>query len=146
MWERRFAYSRRLEPQCLYRFYDDNEALLYVGITNSLPNRLGQHNESKRWWCDVSVVTVEHYDSREEVLEAEKRAIEFEEPRYNIQHAGRRARYRVRRRVPKIRARHKVIPARYKRRMVRFTVKTSFAAIAIYILQWYARIHFGIDF
>lgn len=74
------------QPHALYRFYGAGGTLLYIGITNSLPRRLTQHNERKAWWLGVSDVKVEHYPSREAVLEAEKRAIIAEKPLYNDKH------------------------------------------------------------
>lgn len=81
------------DPQthALYRFYGAGGTLLYIGITNHLPRRLGQHHDEKAWWHGVSEVKVEHYPSREAVLEAERRAIIAEKPLYNDKHnqAGR---------------------------------------------------------
>lgn len=70
----------------LYRFYDSNGRLLYVGITVRLPLRLRQHNDTKPWWTDVSDVTVEHFASRPEAARAEQEAIRLELPLFNIQH------------------------------------------------------------
>lgn len=77
-----------IEPQtfALYRFYGSGGTLLYIGVTGSLPRRLGQHNEDKNWWAGVARVEVEHYPSRTAVLEAEKRAIVAEKPLYNGTH------------------------------------------------------------
>jgi predicted GIY-YIG superfamily endonuclease len=77
-----------LEPQthALYRFYGAGGTLLYIGITNSLPRRLRQHNDEKAWWLGVTEVKVEHYPHREAVLEAERRAIKAEKPLYNDKH------------------------------------------------------------
>jgi hypothetical protein len=52
----------------LYRFYDDGDELLYVGITA---------NPSRRF-------EIEHFADRETVLTAERTAIETEAPRHNI--------------------------------------------------------------
>jgi predicted GIY-YIG superfamily endonuclease len=70
----------------LYRFYDDNEVLLYAGITNSLSHRLAQHEASKHWWRAVTSVTVEHYDTRAEAEAEEQKAIREELPVWNIAH------------------------------------------------------------
>lgn len=79
------------EPHALYRFFGAGGTLLYIGITNEIPRRLKQHSGDKPWWLGVSSITVEHYPSREAVLEAERRAIITEKPLYNDQHnrAGR---------------------------------------------------------
>ncbi|MCP3017276.1 GIY-YIG nuclease family protein [Nocardiopsis dassonvillei] len=69
----------------LYRFYNDGGQLLYVGITNDPPRRMGQH-EAKTWWPQVRGMTVDWYPDRASVLAAEKRAINVENPLHNIQH------------------------------------------------------------
>lgn len=76
------------EPQthALYRFFGAGGTLLYIGITNSIPRRLGQHNDDKAWWHGVSRVEIEHYPNRRAVLEAERRAIIAEKPLYNDKH------------------------------------------------------------
>lgn len=68
----------------LYRFYADDGALLYVGVTNNPTRRFSKHEDDKPWWHEVRGITVEHYNTREDVLAAERRAIEVEHPRYNI--------------------------------------------------------------
>lgn len=74
------------QPHTLYRFFGSGGTLLYIGITNSIPRRLRQHNDKKDWWLGVASITTEHYPSREAVLEAEKRAIIAEAPLYNDHH------------------------------------------------------------
>ena len=37
----------------LYRLYDDDGELLYVGITDSPGTRMAQHKAQKAWWGDV---------------------------------------------------------------------------------------------
>ena len=76
-------------PHALYRFFDEHERLLYIGITASLPTRLRGHDDTKPWWLHVRNVTVEHFPDRESVLQAEKHAIESERPLHNVQHNGR---------------------------------------------------------
>jgi hypothetical protein len=75
-------------PMALYRLYDDNDRLLYVGVTHSLSNRFGQHAEGKPWWPQVRRRTAAWYEDRKQVLAAEARAIMDEEPLYNTK--GRR--------------------------------------------------------
>lgn len=71
-------------PTCLYRFYDANDNLLYVGITSQLPMRWKTHDKLKPWWREVVRATVEHFDTREDALAAEATAIKAEKPRYNV--------------------------------------------------------------
>lgn len=70
----------------LYRFYDAAGTLLYIGITNSIPRRLGEHDERKPWFADSVRATFEHHPSRDAALAAEKRAIKAELPKYNLVH------------------------------------------------------------
>lgn len=80
-----------VRPHALYRFFGAGGTLLYIGITADLPTRLHGHRDDKPWWLGVTNVTLEHYPSRDSVLEAERRAIVAEKPLYNTQHneAGR---------------------------------------------------------
>ncbi|MFG3702407.1 hypothetical protein ACGF5C_31670 [Micromonospora sp. NPDC047620] len=73
-------------PHTLYRFFGEDGALLYVGITATLPARLVKHRDDKPWWNEVARITVTHHADRESVLAAELDAIKAECPRYNIQH------------------------------------------------------------
>lgn len=76
----------------LYRFYDSEGALLYVGITEAGAMRWNQHRKSKHWWSDVASTTVEHFATRAEALEVERRAIIAEKPLHNIIHNRRTSR------------------------------------------------------
>ena len=70
--------------QTLYRFYDAEGALLYVGITKFFEPRLKQHYKNAEWFFETASVKLEHYKTRQEVERAETQAIESESPRYNI--------------------------------------------------------------
>lgn len=74
----------------LYRFYDRNNRLLYVGITSDTRVRFRQHAESKKWWPDVAVREITHYPTRPDLAAAEIVAIKRERPLYNIAHSTRR--------------------------------------------------------
>ena len=80
--------AQDLQTHALYRFYGAGGTLLYIGITNALPRRLGQHHDDKPWWLGVAEVKVEHYPNRKAVLAAEKQAIIAEKPLYNDKHNG----------------------------------------------------------
>lgn len=68
----------------LYRLFDAEGALLYVGITSSDAARLGQHALDKRWWCSVATAKFEHCATREEARVREAGAIKGESPLFNI--------------------------------------------------------------
>lgn len=75
-----------MKPHTLYRFWDGDGVLLYVGITDVPGARFKQHAKSKDWWWRVAQVTVEHFESRAELELAEVAAIQSEKPLHNITH------------------------------------------------------------
>ena len=75
---------QRSEPTMVYRMFDKDQTLLYVGITNNWKNRLHQHRQDKWWLGDVHEVTFERFTTRDDALRAEKDAIECEGPAYNV--------------------------------------------------------------
>ncbi len=70
----------------LYRWYDAADALLYVGISNDLARRTGQHMDDKPWMAEAVRCDATSYPDRASALAAEERAIYAENPRYNIVH------------------------------------------------------------
>jgi S-DNA-T family DNA segregation ATPase FtsK/SpoIIIE len=71
----------------LYRHFDAEGRLLYVGITNNYRRRSGEHEDSKPWWRLVASTTVERFPTRKEAEAAEKAAIKTEWPEKNDLHA-----------------------------------------------------------
>lgn len=69
---------------CLYRHFDKSDKLLYVGISMSLAERTSAHKSSSRWFDRVRKITVEHFETRELAVEAERKAIRAEDPKFNI--------------------------------------------------------------
>lgn len=69
----------------LYRHYDENGTLLYVGVSLSAINRLAQHRSSAIWYDQIAKIEIETYPDRKSVLRAEKDAIQKEHPLFNIQ-------------------------------------------------------------
>jgi len=69
--------------QALYRWFDAEGELLYVGISSTLWNRTKQHSQTAEWFTEISFCTVEWFDSRFEVENAENRAIMNENPKHN---------------------------------------------------------------
>lgn len=67
----------------LYRFFDAEDQLLYVGISWSAPARAKQHRADKDWWELVRRMTVEPHRSSAAARAAETRAIRTEHPMYN---------------------------------------------------------------
>lgn len=68
------------EPTALYRLYDSNDALLYLGISYNPEVRWEQHQNEKHWAHLVVRTTVEWYPTRRAALAAEARATAVEKP------------------------------------------------------------------
>lgn len=73
-----------MSAHVLYRFFDQDGDLLYVGITNNPGRRWSQHRADKPWWSEVHHIEMEHHADRESVLRAEATAIRAERPRHNV--------------------------------------------------------------
>lgn len=72
----------------LYRLYNAQNRLIYIGITwQRLPARMAEHASEQPWWDEVDHATAVWYESREEAAAAERAAIKAERPLYNIIHA-----------------------------------------------------------
>ena len=69
--------------QYLYRAFDASRTLLYIGISGRWSERLHQHEKSSEWLERTDYVLIQRFDTREEVVEAERRAIRDEQPIYN---------------------------------------------------------------
>jgi predicted GIY-YIG superfamily endonuclease len=70
----------------LYRLYNADDELLYVGIAGNPGRRFEQHAEDKPWWSEVAATKLEHFATREAACAAEVTAITTEKPRHNIVH------------------------------------------------------------
>lgn len=78
-------YSRRT---ALYRLFDAEGRLLYVGIAYNPRARWLGHSSTKPWWKQVARREVEWHETRSAALGAEAEAIVNERPLYNIAGAG----------------------------------------------------------
>jgi predicted GIY-YIG superfamily endonuclease len=78
-------YSTAAEPveTELYRHYDKDGRLLYVGIARNSVARFWQHGKNSPWFDQVCRVATEIYPSREQAVAAERRAMALENPIYN---------------------------------------------------------------
>jgi hypothetical protein len=70
----------------LYRHFDCDGKLLYVGISLDALNRLAQHKFCSTWYSQIKSVTLERFPSRQGALQAEREAIIKEGPQWNIKH------------------------------------------------------------
>jgi predicted GIY-YIG superfamily endonuclease len=73
--------------QTLYRLFNEQDQLLYVGISSKWYERFHQHEKTQPWWLSVAKITLENFETRDEVVEAEKRAIRLEKPLHNKQYS-----------------------------------------------------------
>lgn len=74
----------------LYRLYDSEDVLLYVGISRYPNERLKEHAGDKLWWHHVARHEIAWLDNRGEALKAEAEAMTEERPLYNgYHHLGR---------------------------------------------------------
>ncbi len=71
-------------PTKLYRHFDKDGALLYVGISTNVVVRLSQHSKYSHWFDEITNITIESYPTRDDALDAETKAIQTENPKYNI--------------------------------------------------------------
>lgn len=70
--------------QQLYRMFDKDDRLLYIGISMSALARLAQHAREQVWIMEVARVEIEtRACTRQEIMDAELKAIRMERPLYN---------------------------------------------------------------
>jgi len=68
----------------LYRFFDDKDQLLYIGISKTVLARMAQHFQTKDWIPDTGYLKWTSYDQRWQAETAERRAIIAEKPIWNV--------------------------------------------------------------
>jgi len=85
MSSRRGHITRRTFDQRtdVYRLYDADEQLLYVGVGVNGYARLDAHRREKPWWPEVRRVVMTQYGTRWTALHVEACAIRDEKPLYN---------------------------------------------------------------
>lgn len=72
----------------VYRFYDAQGDVLYVGCTSHLPNRIDSHRSDKTWWTDVARIECEHFPDRARAFAREYGLILELKPRHAAGHAS----------------------------------------------------------
>ena len=72
-------------PTALYRLYDADGALLYIGFSTDPTRRWKEHRKEMLWWPEVARKDVEWLpvSDEPEVRHTEVSAIRTENPRYN---------------------------------------------------------------
>lgn len=68
----------------VYRYYDADDVLLYIGFTSDPHTRWRQHQRNSAWAKDAATVRVERYAYEDLARSAERAAIWSESPLHNI--------------------------------------------------------------
>lgn len=87
--ELRQAFEARTHPPyptALYRYFDAEDQLLYIGITGDLAVREVTHIRDSSWMDFAARATIERHPTRRAALDAEREAIQAESPLFNVTH------------------------------------------------------------
>lgn len=83
------ALEQRSQPvgvTALYRYYDEADGLLYIGISKTLATREGNHIKASTWMEFAMRSTIMRFPNRKGAEDAERLAIKAELPLFNVQH------------------------------------------------------------
>lgn len=75
----------------LYRFFDAQAQLLYVGLSVNPGRRMEKHRGEKAWWNEVARIDMEQHADLTALRLAERNAIATEKPLYNVRMNGKTA-------------------------------------------------------
>lgn len=78
--------DQAVDETFLYRHFDENGCLLYIGISLNVVGRLSQHREHSGWYRQIRSVSVESFPTRQDAVAAERAAIKMERPKFNVIH------------------------------------------------------------
>ena len=70
-------------PYFIYRAYDGDGRLLYVGMTCSFYHRMGAHEARSHWWKDARNIRKSMIGNKRDDLIEEEIAIRTEAPKFN---------------------------------------------------------------
>ncbi|MEQ8511188.1 MAG: hypothetical protein RLN67_02400 [Algiphilus sp.] len=73
----------------LYRYFDAENRLLYVGVANDFEARDRAHRSASPWYQQKAQATTTQFPTRAEALAAERQAVRNESPLHNEQGATR---------------------------------------------------------
>lgn len=79
-----------MKRTALYRHYDAEGTLLYVGASLHPVYRQIQHHADAHWFNAVARIDVEWFDSKAAAMAAEAAAIATDRPAFNSQHSQRK--------------------------------------------------------
>lgn len=77
--------NRRLSKHAVYRHFSEDGVLLYIGTSGNPFERLVCHKSLSSWAHQVSTISIDWFETKEEARVAEKAAIQAEEPLHNAQ-------------------------------------------------------------
>jgi hypothetical protein len=107
--QRRYHRACRLVyhgvPHFLYRHFDSEGTLLYVGVTITPHQRSIGHRSTSPWWSDVAHISYEMHPTAWVAWAHEEHAIKTERPLYNVAHSDDYAAASLRRRERALRKR-----------------------------------------
>jgi|SRR5690554_584038 len=78
--------SKRTDETLLYHYYDAQDVLLYIGITNSLPRRQASHEGRSTWMDFAARSTMKRFPTRVSAEAVEMASIRHRRPLFNIEH------------------------------------------------------------
>lgn len=78
------AVATEKAKTALYRHFDKDGSLLYVGVSLNAIERTIGHRDNSFWFKDIARIEIEWHPSRKTAYRHEKHAIETECPKYNI--------------------------------------------------------------
>ena len=79
-----FELENDLVRTALYRHFDKNGNLLYVGVSLNAIERTISHRDKSHWYNDIARIEIEWHHSRSAAYYHQKQAIQCEHPRYNV--------------------------------------------------------------
>lgn len=71
-------------PTALYRHFDHEGRLLYIGVSMTVTGRTAQHETYAPWFQQIDHIKLEWFGSRSSAMRAEKYAIKSEKPLHNV--------------------------------------------------------------
>jgi predicted GIY-YIG superfamily endonuclease len=78
-------WSQQPGRVAVYRYYDKDGALLYVGSARDPQKRYNQHRSTAwRWWWDIAKTRVTWHQTREDAENEERRVYAEESPIHNM--------------------------------------------------------------
>lgn len=76
--------AKGTDETAVYRLYDVNDRLLYVGMGRNPMGRWASHADQHAWWPDVARFEVTWYPTRQEAAAEERRALREDDAAHNV--------------------------------------------------------------